>query len=114
MAYKSETWWYNSAGSRVNEITADGVYVEDNSLLSTEPIQVTFSKGSGADPVGATIQAGLRFDPDATPEAVDGAVLTLPSLDGAQASLPVLFYPKGRVCLTVTGFVAPFKAARLQ
>lgn len=100
----------------VGEIDGNGVWVaEDSDLRSDVKTLITFLQGSGADPVGASVVVGLKVnDALETPEEIDGASLTLPSLAGTQASIPVLFYAKGRVCLTVSGYVAPFKAGRIQ
>ena len=120
MAFKNAWRWSKAGGTaaqqNADEIDSDGVWVaEESDLRSDIPTLITFVKGSGADPVGASVAAGLKVnDTIATPEAIAGASLTLPSLATTQASLPVFIYPKGKVCLTVSGYVAPFKAGRIQ
>lgn len=99
-----------------NEITSNGVWAIENVpyLRSDIPARVTFRKGSGADPIGATVTLGVRNAAASTPEAISGASLTLPTLASTTATLPVRIYPDGDLCVTVTGYVAPIIVEVIQ
>ena len=82
MAFKNAWRWSKMGGTasqqNADEIDSDGVWVaEESDLRSDIPTLITFVKGSGADPVGASVAAGLKVnDTIATPEAIAGASLT--------------------------------------
>ena len=120
MAAKTSWRWSKVGGTAaqqdVTEIGANGVWeLQASDLRSDVPSMCIFKKGSGADPIGATVVLGMKIDGAvATPEAVAGASVTLTSLATTQLTIPVLFYTKGIVCLTVSGYVAPFKAGVSQ
>jgi hypothetical protein len=96
-----------TTGNVENEITDNGIWVlaDGHGLRSDIPASVFFSKGSGADPVGATVAVGVRTRPGA-PVQIEDATLVLPSLANGSAGLGVDIYPRKQVCFTVTDYVA--------
>lgn len=94
----------------VKEIDANGVWEFANidGLRSDLPTRVFFKKGSGNDPVNATVSLGYKVD-NLTPEPINGASMTLPSLASTTASIPVRIFLDGRVCVTVGSLPAGAK-----
>lgn len=99
-----------STGAVVDEIDANGVWEFANidGLRSDLPTRVFFKKGSGNDPVGATVSMGYKVD-NLTPEPINGASMALPSLASTTASIPVRIFLDGRVCVTVGSLPAGAK-----
>lgn len=117
MAAKQFWKWLNSSGAEVGEITANGTYTlaaYQPEIRSDVQSLITILKGSGADPIGATVSVGLRSIPGITPEPISGGSIVLPSLASTQISIPAYFYPKGEICITVSGYVAPMKVGVIQ
>lgn len=100
-------WVKDGTTTPQSEITSPGTWelVNNAQLDRSTPSRITFRKGSGNDPVGATATAGIKTG-TLTPEPISGASMTLPTLATTTASLPVRVYPDGRVCLTVTSLPA--------
>jgi hypothetical protein len=108
MAAKSTMMWRNpTTGASQAFIDANGIWelVYGSEFRSDVPCRVSCAKGAGNDPVGAVVTAGIR-KPGLTPEAIDGATLTLPSLATTSASLPVRVFVDGIFCLTVASLPA--------
>lgn len=108
-------WVKDGTTAAVGEISSPGVWelVNHNQLDRNTSARVTFRKGSGGDPIGAKVSAGIKVGA-LTPEEIAGTSLTLPSLSSSTASLPVRIYPDGRVCLTVSEYVSPFVVEVIQ
>ena len=118
MGYKTiELRWVKDGAPNdiKTEIDSNGTWVAyQPNFFSTEAVAIFASRGSGADPVGATVQLGLRLG--ATGQTnIEDAVLTLPALAaGADAGFPERVIPQGKLCALVSGYVAPFKLAGAQ
>lgn len=113
--YKGSQVWVKD-GTTVSKtaIDANGVWElqEGTAIRSDIDCTIMFSSVS-ANASGATVAAGLRTVKAVTPVAITGASKVI-AVNGAQDSLDVLFQPKGRIVLTVTGYVAPFVAEVVQ
>lgn len=98
-----------------SEIDANGTWqLYQADFYSIEGVTFYAMRGSGADPVGAAIQLGLRIGTGA-PTSISGATLTLPALGaGVDVGFPERIIPQGKVCAVVTGYVAPFKLVGVQ
>lgn len=114
--YKGSQVWVKD-GTTVSKtaIDANGVWElqEGTAIRSDVDCTIMFASAS-ADASGATVEAGLRTIKDKTPVPVDGSSKVLAGLATGQDSLSVMFQPKGRVCLTVSGYVAPIIAEVVQ
>jgi hypothetical protein len=116
MAAKQFWSWINSSGTKVDRISANGVYTlaaYGPDIRSDIPTMISVIS-AGSDPAGAVVTAGLRIAPGGTPENISGVSATLPSITTSSYTFSNLFYPKGEICITVTGIVNPFKAGVLQ
>lgn len=117
MAYKEYSRWVKDGAPNtvVSEINDNGTWqLYQPDFYSPEAVTFYAVRGSGADPVGASVQLGLRVGIGA-PTSVDGATLTIPNLaDGVSAGFPERIIPQGKVCAVVTGYVAPFKLVGVQ
>ena len=97
------------------DITGNGTFTFPLSaeIYPPHPCRISFRKSTATDPVGALVKAGI-VQAGLTPELIEDAELTLPTLASTSASLPVRIFADGTVALVVTGFVAPFFADLIQ
>lgn len=117
MPYKESYRWVRDTDPNnvKTEIDANGTWqLYQPDFYSPEGVTFYAMRGSGADPVGASVQLGLRIG-TGEPTSVTGATLTLPALAaGVDAGFPERIIPQGKVCAVVTGYVAPFKLVGVQ
>lgn len=117
MAGKSFWNWINvDTGAESDVIDSNGTYllnVINGELNSTLTSMLSFVKYQD-NPAGATIELALRVKEGIDPEKVTDGSITLTDITTGSISLPVLFFPKGDVCIIVSNLVAPFYAGVIQ
>lgn len=97
--------WVNPVSGVVQDsIDANGVWrlSLDSATRSDIPTTLFFASGTG-DASGVAVDVGLSAFDGKAPVQISGAQKTITGISTAQDFLGVLFYPVGRIAITVSG-----------